>query len=342
MTDRRAGTVLVTGAAGFIGFHVARRLLERGETVVGVDNLNAYYDPSLKRARLARLEAHQAYRHHALDLADRAAMAALFEAEAPRRVVHLGAQAGVRYSLEQPWTYADSNLAGFLSVLEGCRTTRATSLVFASTSSAYGANGVLPFSVKQGADHPLTLYAATKIANEAMAHAYAHLFDVPATGLRFFTVYGPWGRPDMALFKFTRAILKGEPIDVYGEGRMERDFTYVDDIAAGVIAALDRPAAVDPNWDAARPDPSTSGVAPWRLLNLGAGRRTPLMRYVELIEQAAGRKAVLNLMPHQDGDLTRTEADVAETRAALDYAPQTPVEVGVGRFVDWYREYYGL
>ncbi|MFN4041329.1 MAG: NAD-dependent epimerase/dehydratase family protein [Brevundimonas sp.] len=339
MTDRD-GPVLVTGAAGFIGFHTARRLLERGETVVGVDNMNAYYDPALKRGRLALLEAYPAYRHHEIDLADRAAMAALFEAERPRRVVHLGAQAGVRYSIDSPWTYADSNLTGFLSILEGARATQATSLVFASTSSAFGANGALPFSVKQGADHPLTLYAATKIANEAMAHSYAHLFGIPATGLRFFTVYGPWGRPDMALFKFTGAILKGEPLDVYGEGRMERDFTYVDDVVTGVIAALDRPATADPGWDATRPDPSTSGVAPWRILNLGAGRRTPLMRYIELIEQAAGRKAVLNLMPYQDGDLVSTEADVTETRSALDYAPETPVEVGVGRFVDWYRDYY--
>ena len=341
MTDRD-GPVLVTGAAGFIGFHTARRLLERGETVVGVDNMNAYYDPALKRGRLALLEAYPAYRHHEIDLADRAAMAALFEAERPRRIVHLGAQAGVRYSIDSPWTYADSNLTGFLSILEGARATQATSLVFASTSSAFGANGALPFSVKQGADHPLTLYAATKIANEVMAHAYAHLFGIPATGLRFFTVYGPWGRPDMALFKFTGAILKGEPIDVYGEGRMERDFTYVDDIVTGVIAALDRPATVDRDWDATRPNPSTSGVAPWRILNLGAGRRTPLMRYIELIEQAAGRKAVLNLMPYQDGDLVSTEADVTETRAALDYAPETPGEVGVGRFVDWYRGYYGV
>ena len=341
MTDRD-GPVLVTGAAGFIGFHTARRLLERGETVLGVDNMNAYYDPALKRSRLALLEAYPAYRHHEIDLADRAAMAALFEAERPRRIVHLGAQAGVRYSIDSPWTYADSNLTGFLSILEGARATQATSLVFASTSSAFGANGALPFSVKQGADHPLTLYAATKIANEAMAHAYAHLFGIPATGLRFFTVYGPWGRPDMALFKFTGAILKGEPIDVYGEGRMERDFTYVDDIVTGVIAALDRPATVDRDWDATRPDPSTSGVAPWRILNLGAGRRTPLMRYIELIEQAAGRKAVLNLMPYQDGDVVSTEADVTETSAALGYAPDTPVEVGVGRFVDWYRGYYSV
>ena len=336
------GPVLVTGAAGFIGFHTARSLLQRGETVIGVDNMNAYYDPALKRSRLALLEAEPAFRHHEIDLADRSAMADLFEAERPRRIVHLGAQAGVRYSIDSPWTYADSNLTGFVSILEGARATQATSLVFASTSSAFGANGALPFSVKQGADHPLTLYAATKIANEAMAHAYAHLFGVPTTGLRFFTVYGPWGRPDMALFKFTGAILKGEPIDVYGEGRMARDFTYIDDVVAGVVAALDRPAMIDPDWDATRPDPSTSGVGPWRILNLGAGRRTPLMRYIELIEQAAGREAVLNLMPYQDGDLVSTEADVTETRAALGYAPETPVEIGVGRFVDWYRGYYGV
>ncbi|MBD3820633.1 MAG: NAD-dependent epimerase/dehydratase family protein, partial [Brevundimonas diminuta] len=242
--------VLVTGSAGFIGFHTARRLLERGETVIGLDNLNAYYDPALKHARLAQLQAYPAYRHHTLDLADRAGVAALFAEHRPRRVVHLAAQAGVRYSLEAPETYVDSNVVGFLSILEGCRAVQATNLVFASTSSVFGANAALPFSVRDPADHPLTVYAATKLANEAMAHSYAHLFGFPATGLRFFTVYGPWGRPDMALFKFTRAILKDEPIDVYGEGKMSRDFTYVDDIVTGVVAALDRPAAIDPAWDA--------------------------------------------------------------------------------------------
>jgi UDP-glucuronate 4-epimerase len=337
-----SGPVLVTGSAGFIGFHTARRLLARGETVIGVDNLNNYYDPALKQARLDLLLEHPAYIHHTLDLADREGMAALFATHQPRRIVHLAAQAGVRYSLENPESYIDSNVVGFLTVLEGARSVRADNLVFASTSSAFGANGALPFSVKQGVAHPLTVYAATKIANEAMAHSYSHLFGFPSTGLRFFTVYGPWGRPDMALFKFTRAILEGRPIDVYGHGEMERDFTYVDDIVQGVIAALDRPAAVDPDWDSRAPNPATSGVAPWRILNLGAGRREPLMRYISVLEEALGVTAVLNLMPVQDGDVTRTEADVSETRAALGYAPSTPIDVGVKRFVDWYRGFYGV
>ena len=334
--------VLVTGSAGFIGFHTARRLLARGETVIGVDNLNSYYDPALKHARLKRLQAEPGYIHHPVDLADRPGMTALFADHAPRRIVHLGAQAGVRYSLEHPASYVDSNVVGFLTILEGARAVQAEHLVFASTSSAFGANGALPFSVRQGVAHPMTVYAATKIANEAMAHSYSHLFGFPSTGLRFFTVYGPWGRPDMALFKFTKAILEGRPIDVYGHGAMERDFTYVDDIVDGVIAALDRPAAVDPVWEAAKPDPSTSGVAPWRILNLGAGRREQLMRYIAVLEEALGMKAELNLMPVQDGDVARTEADVTETRAALGYAPSTPIEVGVKRFVDWYRDFYGV
>ena len=334
------GPVLVTGSAGFIGFYTAQRLLARGETVIGLDNLNSYYDPALKQARLDRLLAQPGYSHHTLDLADRDGVAALFVAEAPRRIVHLGAQAGVRYSLEAPETYVDSNVVGFLTILEGARAVRAEHLVFASTSSAFGANGALPFSVKQGVAHPLTVYAATKIANEAMAHSYSHLFGFPSTGLRFFTVYGPWGRPDMALFKFTKAILEGRPIDVYGHGEMERDFTYIDDIVDGVIAALDQPASIDPAWNPQAPNPSTSGVAPWRILNLGAGRREQLMRYITLLEEALGRKAELNLMPVQDGDVTRTEADVSETRAAFGYAPSTPIDVGVKRFVDWYRDFY--
>ena len=340
MTAR--GPVLVTGSAGFIGFHTARRLLARGETVIGLDNLNDYYDPALKQARLDRLLTEPGYVHHTLDLADRNGMAALFARHSPRRIVHLGAQAGVRYSLENPESYIDSNVVGFLTVLEGARAVKAENLVFASTSSAFGANGTLPFSVKQGVAHPMTVYAATKIANEAMAHSYAHLFGIPSTGLRFFTVYGPWGRPDMALFKFTKAILEGRPIDVYGHGEMERDFTYVDDIVDGVVAALDSPAAVDPDWNARAPNPSTSGVAPWRILNLGAGRREPLMRYISVLEDALGRKAGLNMMPVQDGDVTRTEADVSETRAALGYEPQTPIDVGVKRFVDWYGDFYGV
>ena len=336
------GPVLVTGSAGFIGFHTARRLLARGEAVIGVDNLNDYYDPALKQARLDLLLTHPAYTHNTLDLADRDGMAALFAKHSPRRIVHLGAQAGIRYSVENPETYIDSNVVGFLSVLEGARAVKAEHLVFASTSSVFGANAALPFSVQQGVAHPLNVYSATKLANEAMAHAYAYIFGIPCTGLRFFTVYGPWGRPDMALFKFTRAILEGRPIDVYGAGAMERDFTYVDDIVDGVVAALDAAPGKDPDWRAEAPGPATSGVAPWRILNLGAGRREPLARYIEVLEQVLGRKAILNVMPTQDGEMTRTEADVTETRAALDYAPSTPIDVGVQRFVDWYRGFYGV
>ena len=332
--------ILVTGSAGFIGSHVAHRLLDRGDTVVGLDNLNPYYDPTLKQARLARLEAREGYRHSAIDLADREAMAALFAEAKPDRVIHLAAQAGVRYSLEQPAAYIDANLVGFGNILEGCRAVQAQHLVFASTSSVYGANGKLPFSVHDSATHPITLYAATKLANEAMAHSYAHLFDIPSTGFRFFTVYGPWGRPDMALFKFTKAILEGRPIDVFGQGEMQRNFTYVDDIVSGVVAALDRPAQIDPNWDAMAPDPATSGVAPWRMLNLGNSQRVELMRYIEVLEEKLGRKAMLNLLPMQPGDVARTEADVTDTKAALDYAPSTPIEVGVSNFVDWYLDYY--
>jgi UDP-glucuronate 4-epimerase len=333
--------VLVTGSAGFIGFHLAQRLLARGEAVVGVDSLNAYYDPALKASRLALLEAQPGYRHAKLDLADREGMAALFAEVRPQVVVNLAAQAGVRYSLENPEAYADSNVVGFLSVLEGCRAVGTKNLIYASTSSVYGANGKLPFDVHDAATHPITLYAATKLANEAMAHSYAHLFGIPSTGFRFFTVYGPWGRPDMALFKFTAAILAGQPIDVYGQGKMQRDFTYVDDIVDGLMAAVDRPATVNAAWDPLSPDPATSGVAPWRILNLGAGRRTELMRYIEVLEEKLGRKAQLNLMPMQAGDVARTEADTSATLQALDYAPSTPVEVGVGHFVDWYLSYYG-
>lgn len=332
--------ILVTGSAGFIGSHVAHRLLDRGDEVVGLDNLNPYYDPTLKRARLARLEARGGYRHAAIDLSDRDAVAALFADAKPDRVINLAAQAGVRYSLEQPAAYVDSNLVGFANILEGCRSVQVEHLVFASTSSVYGANGKLPFSVHDAATHPITLYAATKLANEAMAHSYAHLFGIPATGFRFFTVYGPWGRPDMALFKFTQAILDNRPIDVFGQGKMQRDFTYIDDIVTGVIAALDRPAQINPDWNPQAPDPATSGVAPWRVLNLGASRRVELMHYIEVLENKLGRKAQLNLLPMQPGDVAQTEADVDETRAALDYAPSTTVEVGVSNFVDWYLDYY--
>ena len=332
--------ILVTGSAGFIGSHLAHRLLDRGDEVVGLDNLNPYYDPTLKQARLARLEAREGYRHANINLADRHAMARLFADAKPNRVVNLAAQAGVRYSLEQPAAYVDSNLVGFGNILEGCRAAQVGHLVFASTSSVYGANGKLPFSVHDPVHHPITLYAATKLANESMAHSYAHLFGIPATGFRFFTVYGPWGRPDMALFKFTQAILDDRPIDVFGQGKMQRDFTYVDDIVSGVVAALDRPAHIDPNWDALSPDPATSGVAPWRILNLGNSQRVELMHYIEVLEAKLGLKAKLNLLPMQPGDVARTEADVTDTIVALDYAPSTPIEVGVANFVDWYLDYY--
>ena len=332
--------ILVTGSAGFIGFHLSRRLLERGDEVVGLDDLNAYYDPALKAARLAILEQHPAYRHARLDLADRPGVAALFARVKPEAVVNLAAQAGVRYSLENPAAYVDSNIVGFLNVLEGCRAVRPRHLVYASTSSVYGANGKLPFSVHDGANHPITLYAATKLANEAMAHSYSHLFAIPSTGFRFFTVYGPWGRPDMALFKFTQAILAGQPIDVYGEGKMQRDFTFVADIVDGLVAAIDRPAQVNADWDPLKPDPATSGVAPWRVLNLGASQRVELMAYIQVLEQKLGREAKLNLLPMQPGDVARTEADVEATRAALDYTPFTSIEVGIGAFVDWYLDYY--
>ncbi len=335
-----SGPVLVTGSAGFIGFHTARRLLARGETVIGVDNLNSYYDPALKQARLDQLSTEPNYIHHTLDLADREGMAALFAKHQPRRIVHLGAQAGIRYSVENPESYVDSNVVGFLTVLEGARAVQAEHLVFASTSSVFGASAALPFSVQQGVAHPLNVYAATKIANEAMAHSYAYIFGIPSTGVRFFTVYGPWGRPDMALFKFTRAILEGRPIDVYGEGLMERDFTYVDDIVDGVVAALDDVPGKDASWRAEAPGQATSGVAPWRLLNLGAGRRELLSRYISVLEDAIGRKAILNVMPTQEGEMTRTEADVSETRAAIGYDPKTPIDIGVRKFVDWYRDFY--
>lgn len=333
--------ILVTGSAGFIGFHTARRLLERGEEVVGLDNLNAYYDPALKEARLAILEEDPRYRHARLDLADREGVSALFAQTRPESVINLAAQAGVRYSLENPHAYADANVVGFLNVLEGCRAVQPKHLVYASTSSVFGANGKLPFSVHDPVSHPITLYAATKIANEAMAHAYAHLFGFPCTGLRFFTVYGPWGRPDMSPIKFLSAILEGRPIDVYGQGQMQRDFTYVDDIVSGVIAALDHPAKVDAAWNAAAPDPATSGVAPWRVYNLGAGRPVDLMRYIQVFEEKLGKKAILNMLPMQPGDVTNTEADVSATARDLGYAPKVSIEEGVSRFVDWYREFYG-
>jgi UDP-glucuronate 4-epimerase len=331
--------VLVTGAAGFIGYHTALRLLERGEQVVGLDNLNAYYDPSLKAARLERLSGHAGFRFVKLDLADRVAMPELFRRERFQRVVHLGAQAGVRYSIENPLAYVDSNVVGTANVLEGCRHTAVEHLVYASTSSVYGANTQMPFSVHQNVDHPLSFYAATKKANELMAHTYSSLYALPTTGLRFFTVYGPWGRPDMALFIFARNILAGRPIDVFNYGHHRRDFTYIDDIVAGIVAALDHVAAPDPNWNSDAPDPSTSRV-PYRLYNIGNGRAVELLRYIELLEQCLGRKAQQNLLPLQVGDVPDTWADIADLRRDAGYAPETPVEAGVEQFVRWYLEYY--
>jgi UDP-glucuronate 4-epimerase len=336
-----ARPILVTGSAGFIGSHVALRLLERGERVVGFDNLNDYYDPALKRARLARLAAHPGYVHVEADLADRAAVEALFELQRPLRVVHLAAQAGVRYAADNPHVYVSSNVTGFLHVLEGCRQHPVEHLVYASTSSVYGANTTLPFSEHQPTEHPLTLYAATKKANEVMAHSYANLYGIPATGLRFFTVYGPWGRPDMAFFSFTRAILEGRPIPVFNHGHHSRDFTYVDDIVDGVLGALAHPARPNPAWEGHNPDPATS-TAPHRVYNIGAGRRVPLLRYIELLEQAIGRKAILDMKPFQPGDVADTAADVNDLARDVGYQPKVPVEEGVPRFVAWYREFYGV
>jgi len=330
--------VLVTGSAGFIGMHVAQRLIARGDEVVGLDNLNDYYDPALKRARLARLLEHKSYTHVQADLADRGAMEALFEVHEPQRVVHLAAQAGVRYAAENPHVYVQSNLVGFLHVLEGCRHHQVEHLVYASTSSVYGANTKMPFSEHDSAEHPLTLYAASKKANEAMAHSYAHLYRIPCTGLRFFTVYGPWGRPDMALFLFTKNILAGEPIRVFNHGRHKRSFTYVDDIVEGIIRSLDKPATPNPGWDPANPDPATSN-APFRVYNIGNEKPVELLRYIEVLEQCLGKPAIMEMLPLQAGDVPDTEADVSELAAAVDYRPEVPVEEGVRRFVDWYLEY---
>ena len=337
----RQMTFLVTGAAGFIGYHVARRLLERGDTVVGLDNLNDYYDVSLKEARLARLTAHERFRFARLDVADREGMARLFAAERPQRIVHLAAQAGVRYSIQNPHAYVDSNLVGFTNILEGCRHTAVEHLVYASSSSVYGGNTRLPFSEHDNIDHPVSLYAATKKANELMAHTYSHLFRLPTTGLRFFTVYGPWGRPDMALFLFTRAILEGRPIDVFNHGDMVRDFTYIDDIVEGVIRVVDRPAEANPGFDAASPDPATSN-APYRVFNIGNSRPTPLAEYIEALEEALGRKAARNYLPMQPGDVPATAASTEELDAWVGFKPNTPVREGVRRFVAWYREFYNV
>ena len=332
--------VLVTGTAGFIGSHVAIKLLERGDEVVGFDSLSDYYDVTLKQARLARFMDHPDYTHIHADLADREAVEAAFAIHKPQRVVNLAAQAGVRYAAENPHVYASSNVTGFLHILEGCRHHGVEHLVFASTSSVYGANTTMPFSEHRSTEHPLTLYAATKKANEMMAHSYAHLYGIPSTGLRFFTVYGPWGRPDMALFLFTRAILAGEPIKVFNHGHHSRSFTYIDDIVEGVIRALDHPPGPDPHWDSANPDPATSN-APYRLFNIGSSANTPLLRYIEVLEQSLGRKATWEMLPLQAGDVPDTFADCADLETELGYRPKVMVEEGVANFVEWYREYYG-
>ncbi|MBS0231486.1 MAG: NAD-dependent epimerase [Proteobacteria bacterium] len=333
-------TTLVTGSAGFIGSHVVQCLLERGETVVGLDCLNDYYDVELKKARLARFIDHPNFIDVRVDLADRAAVEAVFDTHKPAKVVNLAAQAGVRYAAENPHVYVASNVTGFLHVLEGCRQHGVGHLVYASTSSVYGANTAMPFSEHASTEHPLTLYAATKKSNEMMAHAYAHLYGIPCTGLRFFTVYGPWGRPDMALFLFTKAILAGEPIKVFNHGHHRRSFTYVDDVAAGVVAALDHPPARDPNWRSAAPDPATSGVAPYRLYNIGNAEPVELLRYIEILEHCLGRKAKMELLPLQAGDVPDTEADTSDLAEDIGIAPGVSVEEGVARFVAWYREYY--
>jgi UDP-glucuronate 4-epimerase len=332
--------LLLTGAAGFIGFHTAKQLLERGDEVVGVDNLNAYYDPTLKAARLAILELESNFRFVKFDIADRTAMQELFEREKFQRVVHLAAQAGVRYSIENPYVYVQTNVTGFLHVLEGCRRQGVEHLVYASTSSVYGANTRMPFTEQQNVDHPLTLYAATKKSNESMAHSYSSLYRLPTTGLRFFTVYGPWGRPDMALFLFTRNILAGKPIDVFNEGHHRRDFTYIDDIVQGVVAAVDKIAMPDLKWNSDAPDPSTS-YAPYRIYNIGNQRPVTLLRYIEVLEQCLGRKAQKNLVPMQLGDVPDTWADVEALARDVGYRPSTPLEQGVKQFVDWYLKYYG-
>jgi UDP-glucuronate 4-epimerase len=331
--------ILVTGTAGFIGSTLATRLLARGDEIIGVDNLNDYYDVTLKQARLDRLKKHAGFRDVRLDVADAAGMAKLFATEKPTRVVHLAAQAGVRYSLENPQAYIDANITGFTNILEGCRHNPVEHLVFASSSSVYGANTNMPFSVHNNVDHPVSLYAASKKANELMAHTYAHLFGLPCTGLRFFTVYGPWGRPDMALFLFTKNILAGKPIDVFNYGHHRRDFTYVDDIVEGVIRTLDQAAAPNPQWSGDKPDPATS-KAPYRIYNIGSNKPVELLRYIEILEECLGKKAQKNLLPLQAGDVPDTYADVDALIDDVGYKPDTPIEVGIRRFVDWYRDYY--
>jgi len=333
--------ILVTGAAGFIGFHLSQRLLDDRETVIGVDNMNAYYDVNLKRARAARLKERPGFTFIEGDIADREEMAALFAGERPETVIHLAAQAGVRYSLVNPHAYVDSNLTGFLNVLEGCRHTGVKHLVFASSSSVFGANTMMPLSVHHNVDHPVSLYAATKKANELMAHAYASLYRIPCTGLRFFTVYGPWGRPDMALFVFTKAILENRPIDVYNEGKMTRDFTYIDDIVEGVVRVANTIPEPNPLWQGDRPDPASS-FAPYRIYNIGNNNPVGLLDFIDELEKRLGRKADKRLLPLQPGDVPATYADVDDLMADVGFRPQTPIAEGIRKFVAWYRDYYGV
>nr|WP_281185111.1 NAD-dependent epimerase [Trichlorobacter lovleyi] len=331
--------ILVTGAAGFIGFHLCRRLLARGDVVLGLDNLNSYYEVSLKQSRLAHLTPQAGFSFVQTDLADRPAMEQLFSVEQFDIVIHLAAQAGVRYSLENPHAYVDSNLTGFMNILEGCRHTGVKHLVFASSSSVYGANTAIPFSIHQNVDHPVSLYAATKKANELMAHSYASLFNLPVTGLRLFTVYGPWGRPDMAYFSFTRAILEGRPINIFNRGRMQRDFTYVDDIVEGIVRIADKPAAKNPTWSGTQPDPGSS-FAPYRIYNIGNNKPVELLQFIEILEQQLGITAQKNFLPMQAGDVPATFADIDELAAATGFRPATSLDDGIARFVAWFRSYY--
>lgn len=331
--------ILVTGAAGFIGFHLSKQLLARGEQVIGLDNLNNYYDVPLKQARLDQLLEQKNFQVSKLDLADRQGIAQLFADIQPEKVIHLAAQAGVRYSLKNPYAYIDSNVVGFLNILEGCRHNSVKHLVFASSSSVYGINTKMPFSVHDNVDHPVSLYAATKKANELMAHSYSHLYGLPTTGLRFFTVYGPWGRPDMALFLFTKAILEGQSIDVFNYGKMRRDFTYIDDIVEGVIRVSDNIPSPNPDWSGYAPEAGTSS-APYKLYNIGNNQPVELGRFIEVLEDCLGRKATKNMLPLQPGDVPETYADIADLTRDIGFKPNTPIEVGIPRFVDWYRSYY--
>jgi UDP-glucuronate 4-epimerase len=331
--------ILVTGAAGFIGFHLAKRLLESGDIVVGIDNLNSYYDVNLKKARLAILENYKNFHFIKIDIANRPEMEAFFRKNESETVLNMAAQAGVRYSLTNPHAYIDSNLVGFINILEGCRHSNVKHLVYASSSSVYGANTLMPFSVHHNVDHPISLYAATKKANELMAHTYASLYKIPCTGLRFFTVYGPWGRPDMALFLFTKAILEGKPIDVYNHGKMKRDFTYIDDIIEGVVRIIDKIPRPDPNWNGNNPDPGTS-FAPYKIYNIGNNNPVELMKFINLLEECLGKKAQKKLLPIQLGDVPATYADVDDLMRDVGFKPNTPLKEGIRKFVEWYKEYY--